>query len=138
MTDIKDSAHGRKGVKVLNRKNYGSVGHLPSSRMGPKDHHVHEGQQRICTEKVRDKHDLVFISEKVDGSNVGVARVGHEIFALGRAGYLAQSSPYEQHQLFADWVRKREDYWLEVLNPGQRLVGEWMAQVHGTRYTLPY
>lgn len=127
-----------KGIKPLGRKTYGSIGHLPSSRMGPKDHHVHEGQQRICTEKVRDKHDVVTVTEKVDGSNVGICRVGNEIFALGRAGYLAQSSPYEQHQLFADWVCKEPYPWLDILEPGQRLVGEWMAQAHGTKYTLPY
>lgn len=123
--------------KPLGRKNYGSIGHLPCSRMGPADHSVHEGQQRICTEKVRDKHDLVIVTEKVDGSNVGIARVGDQILALGRSGYLAQTSKYEQHQLFAHWVREKEDFWRTVLEPGQRLVGEWLAQAHGTRYSLP-
>lgn len=106
--------------------------------MGPADHACHAGQQRIATEQVRDKHDVVIVMEKLDGSNVGIARVGDDIFALGRAGYLAQTSKYEQHQLFADWVREREDLWRRVLVPGQRLVGEWMAQAHGTRYTLPF
>ena len=127
-----------KPVKPLNRKNYGSIGHLPTSRMGPSDHHVHEGQQQICTVKIRDKHDLIIVTEKVDGSNVGIARINDDIVALGRAGYLAQSSKYEQHQLFADWVRKDEGFWREVLNPGQRIVGEWMAQAHGTKYSLPH
>jgi hypothetical protein len=124
-------------MKPLNRKNYGSIGHLPCSRMGPGDHSVHEGQQRICTERSRDKHDIIYCLEKCDGSNVGIARVDDNILALGRAGYLAQSSKYEQHQLFAHWVREREDFWREVLYSGQRLVGEWMAQAHGTRYSLP-
>ena len=123
--------------KPLGRKNYGSIGHLPCSRMGPGDHAVHEGQQRIATEKLRDKHDLIIVTEKLDGSNVGIARVGDQILALGRAGYLAQTSKYEQHQLFAAWVRERETYWLSVLEPGERLVGEWLAQAHGTRYSLP-
>jgi hypothetical protein len=125
-------------MKPLNRKNYGSIGHLPSSRMGPSDHHVHEGQQRICTVKARDKHDLIIVTEKVDGSNVGIARVGDTIHALGRAGYLAQSSKYEQHQLFAYWVRQDEQKWLKMLQPGERLVGEWLAQAHGSRYSLPH
>jgi len=122
-------------LKPLNRKNYGSIGHLPSSRMGPSDHHVHEGQQRICTVKARDKHDVIIVTEKLDGSNVGVARVDDTIYALGRSGYLAQTSKFEQHQLFADWVRRDEQKWLEVLKPGERLVGEWLAQAHGTRYS---
>lgn len=124
-------------MKPLGRKNYGSIGHLPCSRMGPADHAVHEGQQRICTIKARDKHDQIIVTEKLDGSNVGIARLGDQIVALGRAGYLAQSSKYEQHQLFAAWVREREAFWRDILADGQRLVGEWMAQAHGTRYTLP-
>lgn len=124
-------------MKPLGRKNYGSIGHLPNSRMGPADHSVHEGQHRICTIKARDRHDQIIVTEKVDGSNVGIARVGDQIHALGRAGYLAQTSKYEQHQLFAAWVRERESHWRGVLQDGQRLVGEWLAQAHGTLYALP-
>lgn len=124
-------------IKPLGRKNYGSIGHLPSSRMGPADHACHPGQERICTVKTRDRHDLIIVTEKVDGSNVGIARIGDEIVALGRAGYPAQSSKYEQHQLFAAWVHAREDWWRAALGAGERLVGEWMAQAHGTRYSLP-
>lgn len=124
-------------MKPLGRKNYGSIGHLPCSRMGPADHACHPGQQRIATERARDRHDIIIITEKVDGSNVGVARVDDTIHAVGRAGWPAQTSKYEQHQLFAAWVREHEPFWRDVLQPGQRLVGEWMAQAHGTRYALP-
>lgn len=124
-------------MKPLGRKNYGSIGHLPCSRMGPSDHAVHEGQARIATQKVRDKHDLVIVTEKLDGSNVGIARIGGSIVALGRAGYLAETSKYEQHQLFADWVHNDEQRWLDALLDGERFVGEWLAQAHGTRYSLP-
>jgi len=125
-------------TKPLGRKNYGSIGHLPSSRMGPADHAVHPGQQVICCEKARDRHDIIIVTEKLDGSNVGIARVGDEIVALGRAGWPAQTSKYRQHQLFAAWVRDRYSFWLDILLPGQRIVGEWMAQAHGTRYSLPH
>lgn len=124
--------------KPLGIKNYGSIGHLLCSRMGPGDHAVHSGQHKIATEKLRDRHDVVIVTEKLDGSNVGIARIEDKILALGRAGYLAQTSKYEQHQLFAFWVREREDYWREVLQSGERLIGEWLAQAHGTRYTLPH
>ena len=46
-----------KGYKPLGGKAYGSIPHLIGSRVGPGDHHCHEGQARIATEKVRDKHD---------------------------------------------------------------------------------
>ena len=123
-------------VKPLGRKNYGSIGHLPCSRMGPSDHACHEGQARIATEKTRDKHDVIIVTEKLDGTNAGIARVGDEIHALGRAGYLAETSKYLQHRLFAQWVHEQD--WCSVLAPGERLVGEWLAQAHGTRYTLPH
>jgi len=122
-------------VKPLGRKNYGSIGHLPCSRMGPSDHACHEGQARIATEKARDKHDVIIVTEKLDGTNVGIACVGDEIHALGRAGYLAETSKYLQHRLFAQWVHEQD--WCSVLAPGERLVGEWLAQAHSTRYTLP-
>lgn len=45
-----------KPRKPLGRRAYGSIGHLPGSRLGPGDHHVPEGQGRICTERTRDGH----------------------------------------------------------------------------------
>lgn len=104
--------------------------------MGPGDHHVHPGQEVICCNRLRDRDDLVIVTEKLDGSNVGVAFVDDKILALGRSGYLAQTSQYEQHQLFAAWVREREERFRAALQPGQRIVGEWLAQAHGTRYKL--
>jgi len=125
-----------KSWKPLGYKSYGHIPHLPGSRVGPGDHKCHEGQARIATEKIRDKHDLVIVQEKLDGSNVGVALIEGGILALGRSGYLAQTSPFEQHQLFATWVRKREDRFRAVLQEGERLCGEWLIQAHGTRYDL--
>jgi hypothetical protein len=123
-------------VKPLGRKAYGSIGHLPCSRMGPADHHVEPGMQRICTERARDKHDRIIVQEKLDGSCVAAAMVGGHIVAIGRAGYPATSSKYEMHHLFAYWVRENEDRFRAVLREGERVVGEWLAQAHGTLYTL--
>jgi len=123
-------------MKPLGRKNYGSIGHLPSSRLGPGDHHVTEGQARIATEKTRDKHDVVIVQEKLDGSNVGICKVNGEILALSRAGYLATSSKYEQHHLFAAWVEKNRDRFERLLEEGERVCGEWLAMAHGTLYRL--
>jgi hypothetical protein len=123
-------------AKPLGHKGYGSIPHLPGSRMGPSDHHCHEGQQAICWEKVRNKFDRVIVTEKLDGSNVSVARIGDKIVALSRAGYLAATSQYEQHHKFAAWVEINEGAFLKGLVSGERLVGEWMAQAHGTRYRL--
>ena len=122
--------------KPTGAKNYGSIPHLPNSRMGPADHACPEGMQRIATERVRDRHDRVVVQEKLDGTNVGVAKVAGEIFAIQRAGYPADSSPFEQHHHFAAWVQKHRDRFDEVLKDGERICGEWLLQAHGTRYQL--
>jgi RNA ligase len=124
--------------KPLGTKNYGHIPHLPGSRMGPSDYKCNEGQNRISTEKARDRHDNIIVQEKLDGSNVGIARIDGKIYSLTRAGYLADTSPFEQHWLFAKWVHKQEDRFLAVLKDGERLCGEWLAQAHGTRYNLPH
>lgn len=126
--------------KPLGRKCYGSIAHLPGSRTGTADHHCPEGQARIATQKRRDKHTVVIVQEKLDGSNVGVCKVNGRIIPLGRAGYLADSSPYKQHKLFAKWVLSPENYsrFDECLEEGERLCGEWMLQAVGTKYDLPH
>ena len=123
-------------IKPLGGKAYGSIGHLPQSRLGPGDWHVHEGQARIATVKARDKHDRVFVQEKLDGSCVAVAKIDGQLIPLGRAGYPAISSPYRQHVLFHDWAMARWDRFDSLLGEGERAVGEWLAQAHGTRYDL--
>lgn len=125
-----------KTTKPLGIKAYGSIPHLPGSRLGIGDHHCSEGQARIATVKTRDKHDLVFVQEKLDGACCAVAKVNGEIIALGRAGYLAESSGYAVHHHFAAWVESQKKRFLALLDPGERLVGEYLAQAVGTRYEL--
>lgn len=125
-----------KPKKPLGRKAYGSIPHLPESRIGPGDHHCHEGQARICTAAKRDKHDNIIVTEKLDGSCVAVARVEGTIHALGRAGWPALTSPHFQHRLFHDWAMGRETLFLDLLSDGEVLIGEWLAQAHGTKYDL--
>ena len=122
--------------KPTRAKAYGSIPHLPESRMGPSDHHCSPGQARICTEKSRDKHDVIHVQEKLDGSCTAVAKVNGDVIPLGRAGYGAWTSPDEQHRMFASWVWTHIYEFDELLKEGERLVGEWLAQAHGTRYEL--
>src|SRR2546426_4473615 len=87
--------------KPLGMKNYGHIAHLPGSRMGPGDHSCELGQARIATIKARDRHDHIIVQEKLDGTNVGVARLNGVLYPLVRAGYVADTSPFEQHWRFA-------------------------------------
>jgi hypothetical protein len=125
------------GAKPLGRKSYGSIGHLYGSRLGPGDHHIHEGQTKAMTEALP-KRDWLVVQEKVDGSNVGVCKLNGEIYPLVRAGWDARTSPREQHQMFARWVERNVSRFAVVLAEGQRICGEWMAQAHGTKYALPH
>jgi hypothetical protein len=125
-----------RAAKPIGIKAYGHIGHLPGSRMGPGDHQLNPGQDRIATQRSRDKHDVVTVQEKLDGSCVAVALLDGVLHPLQRAGYPAASSPFEQHHLFADWVWLNEARFRAVLHEGERLVGEWLAMAHGTRYDL--
>lgn len=127
-----------KATKPLGMKAYGHIPHLTGSRIGPGDHHCDPGQVRICTEKARDRHDRIIVTEKVDGSNCAVARIDGQILPLNRAGYHALTSKFEHHRMFAEWVYASCDRFLTVLQQGERLCGEWLALAHGTRYKLPH
>ncbi len=127
-----------ENIKPLGQKAYGSIPHFPGSRLGIGDHHVSEGQALIATKKARDRNDLIIVQEKLDGSNCSVAKVNGQILALGRSGYLAETSPYPQHQLFAKWVTLQESRFDKLLNEGERICGEWLAQAHGTKYNLQH
>ena len=122
--------------KPLGYKNYGSIPHLPGSRRGPSDRGCNEQQAALAIEKRKSKRHTVIVQEKLDGSNVGVARIKDILIPLGRAGWPAITSPWEQHKLFHNWAMERHDDFMSVLKNGERLVGEWLAQAHGTRYDL--
>lgn len=127
------------GKKVMGKKAYGSIPHLMGSRKGPKDLGVPQGMHDICTAQTRDYHDLIIVQEKLDGSCCAVQKmVGGEIVPLTRAGYHARTSPFKQHHIFADWVEKEQSRFSLILREGQRCVGEWLAQAHGTRYKLKH
>lgn len=122
-------------MKPLGFKNYGSIPHLLGSKLGKTDKYIHEGQHRILTEKTRDKHDFVIVTEKYDGSNVGIAKKDGKIIALTRSGYLAETSPYKQHHVFAEWVRKQGNRF-NIIAEGERLVGEWLYCINSIRYEI--
>lgn len=130
-----DPAGRQKAAKPLGGKAYGSIGHLPQSRLGPGDWHVHEGQARICLEKPR-RGDRIVVSEKLDGACMAVANIDGEIVALTRAGYRATDGAYDHLQAFAPYVEERRDQFANLLRPGERIAGEWLAMAHGTIYAL--
>lgn len=124
--------------KPLGQRSYGSIPHLPGSRRGSADKGLSEQQARILTERARDSHDLIIVQEKLDGSNVAVAKINGQIVPLIRAGYRAVSSKWEQHRHFHNWVFENLASFDALLSDGERCVGEWLMQAHGTRYNLTH
>lgn len=125
--------------KPLGTKSYGTIPHLPGSRLGPKERTVQPEQVAMCTTALPRKNMRVIITEKLDGSNVAVYRPqGDELVPLTRSGYRAESSPHVMHHVFVSWMHRNRTLFLDVLGEGERLCGEWLYQAHGTRYTLPH
>lgn len=123
-------------MKPLDIKNYESIGHFPSSKLGNGDHYIGTGHVRLFTEKTKAPSDTIFVHEKYDGSNVGIIKWNQQILAITRSGRLAKNSKFKQHQLFALWVERRKSTFETMLNEGERIVGEWLAQAHGIRYNI--
>lgn len=124
-------------MKPLLKKNYGSIGHLPNSRLGPGDHSLGTAQAAILTDKARDHKDLVIVQEKLDGANVGVLRQEERLIGLTRKGYRCVDSPLEQFQMFEKFIQQNPSLF-DFLEDGERVVGEWLAMAHGTKYKIPH
>lgn len=124
-----------KATKIFGRvKAYGSVPHLPGSRVGPEDHNIGQGVYRICCEKTTHPDHRIIVQEKLDGTCVAVALVNGELHTMQRHGYPCLSSPHRNHHIFHEWAMANADRFRHVLREGERLVGEWLALAHGTLY----
>lgn len=121
--------------KIIDRS-YGSIPHLSMSKLNQQaDKKISEGQELILTKKTRDWRDLIIVTEKLDGSNVGVYKNDGILYTLTRSGYLAVSSKYKQHHLFNTWVFDNENLF-NWLPDRWRVCGEWMIMAHGTKYDI--
>lgn len=124
------------------RKNYGSIGHMPGSKMiDRKDVGLSQKQASIITEKPRyrkDWKDKIYALEKLDGSNCGVVRVDNDVVAITRAGFLCKDSDRHHYVEFHEYVTKNKGRFLDVLDNGQRLVIENLIWAHGIKYKLQH
>lgn len=112
--------------KPLGRKAYGSIPHLPGSRLGPGDHQIHQGQAEILTGGTRDRYDEVVMQEKLDGSCVALANVDVLLVPMTRSGYPATTSKYEQHLRSRTKPLPGHPNSMGRHRP-ERLYGEWLA-----------
>lgn len=124
-------------MKQQPMKNYGSIGHLPGSRLGEGDHKLCDGQAKILIDTARDHKDLIIVQEKLDGANVGILKDGDRFIGLTRKGHRAMDSKLEQFRLFQKFI-ENNSHRFDFLEEGERVVGEWLAMAHGTRYKLDF
>ena len=123
--------------KPLRKKCYGRICHLPGSQTSTRDRTCNIGDRRLAIEIFPNPFYRVIVSEKLDGSSVGVAKMGSgNCIPLVRSGYRAEETKYFQHKLFAKWVYDNFKRFNDLLRTGERACGEWMALAHGTRYKL--
>jgi hypothetical protein len=118
-------------------KVYNSIPHLAGSNRGT-DAMADEWVSALGTGTRTQKKCRIYVSEKVDGSCTGVFRRGDELFPLTRSGGLCAQAKPLQLRLFSEWVRLNSDRFLRVLRDGERIVGEWLLQAHGTRYAFKH
>ena len=122
--------------KIMGRKSYGSIPHLLGSKLGIGDKRINEGQHNIICKKQR-HGDFIIAQEKLDGSCVSVYKDNNGIIhPLTRSGYAAETSNYKQHHDFHKWVMINQSRFNRVLSCGERIVGEWILQAHGTMINL--
>lgn len=122
-----------KRPKAASMPAYGSIGHLPNSRLGEGDHSIDPAQAAICTDG-RPGLD-VYVQTKLDGACVAVYRDDDILYPITRNGYDCAMSNFEHHRMFARWAAIHYDQIMDTIDPGQKLVGEWLALAHGTIYS---
>ena len=124
--------------KFFKHKVYYTINHIPASRLGPSERCITDKQYEMLTRQAYSDNEIVIVQEKLDGSCVCAFRQNNEIYALGRAGDLANSSANESRRLWGNWVEANQHRFMDVLEEGERICGEWLAMVHGTHYQLQH
>ncbi len=140
-----------KGIKII-PKSFVSISHLPGSRLVDSyDKYLENDSISLFIDDkkmIKGYSNLesyrrdckVFITEKVDGANVSVYKdLDKKIYPLIRVGYDVRtcSDNYKIIREFGRYVEERLDLFEKLLNPGERLCGEWMAKEHSLHYDIP-
>lgn len=120
-------------------KSYGEISHLPGSKMiDQEDKLLGNNEISYLTVKRRDvKTDIVIITEKVDGCNVGVLKRNGKLYPIQKKGYDVRTNKFEWIRGFSFYVECNQDRFYNMLDEGERACGEWMIKTHTLGYKLP-
>jgi len=125
--------------KIIPR-NFGNIKHLSGSRLKDLgDTVLEESIQPYFTERLQfPKRDKLYITEKIDGANVGVYKKGGKLYPIMRKGYDVRSSEYEFLRRFADFVADNSARFDNLLSDDERVCGEWMIKTHSLFYKMQH
>ncbi|MCL1970237.1 MAG: RNA ligase family protein [Candidatus Bathyarchaeota archaeon] len=125
--------------KVIPR-NFGNIKHLTGSRLKDSGDSLMEVSfQPFFTEKLQfSKRDRLYVTEKVDGANVGVYKKNGVLYPVMRKGYDVRMSEWVFLRRFADFVADNVARFDALLLDGERVCGEWMIKTHSLFYKLPH
>lgn len=126
------------GTKII-PSSYPAIQHLPHSKMrDAADKSIGAQEVEWLTVKTRSPEDLVIVTEKVDGCNVGVIKQGDSLFPIIRKGYDVRTNQFDWIRDFARFVDQNEKRFLHLLSDGERVCGEWMIKTHTIQYAMPH
>ena len=122
-------------------RNFGSIGHITGSKMIDKsDSLLSIEEQSKYIKCKRDKNDLVIITEKIDGMNVGVVKKNGYLYPINRKGYDTRIMGSQHKELavlgegWAKWVDDHYSIYDVLLQEGERLVFEYAEYRHTLEY----
>lgn len=86
---------------------YPPISHLPGSKFRETgDSYIGEQEASWLTVKTKRPEDLVIVTEKVDGCNVGVLRRQGSLYPIIRKGYDVRTNQFDWIRDFAKFVEK--------------------------------
>lgn len=121
-------------------KNFGSISHLPGSKMiDIQDKLLGKQETEWMTDRRKNRAtDIVIVTEKVDGMNAGVLKKDGLLYPIMRYGYDVRTSNVAWIRGFARFVEDRQERFWNLLNDGERICGEWILKTHTLRYDLKH
>lgn len=129
-----------KNEKIIPR-NFGKIHHLFHSEMcSDDDVRVNMEMQTMFTLKKRKFSDVVIVTEKLDGSNMGIVKLNGVLYPINKSGYDCRNMGIRKSELqllgesWATWLDVNYDFYDSIIGEGERLVYENCAIQH----SLPY
>lgn len=138
--------------KMLNGSNFNRIKHLNGSKLiDTKDDYMDSNVQNMFIVQKRQNNDMIYITEKIDGMNVGLYKYNNRFYALNRKGYDVRSKLIQENGdinfLFFIWAYWCSEYVLKQSNSnhniyevpnGTRFVFENALLTHTLKYNFKH